>query len=318
MRLIAGTQIFPNPGRKLAIGVLVLGVAVLWLFFGPLGRQPVPDSQEEFHALAVDLIEAAEKSGRGYSENPDFLHLTGEILPEANLLADALVRLADVNGDPDAQIRRAFAALGRGDARPAANILAPIAAGMQAAAEASESESDRRLAFDIASVGYADYGALLRLYDRNSALAAFRNSARLAVDPVEGWLRFGHIAVHLRALDSASFGYEQVLDRIDPFEDWEATAMALGGLGFVSLTRGDIDRAIAFQHEAVRMTEMLGQGPRIAAVYGQLGVIQLAARDFEMAAVSLAKALRIEQELGRTDGVAWVREKLALLENAGQ
>ena len=302
--------------------VALLAVAAFWLVLRPAGPHPIPETQDEFRALASDLIAAAEKNGLGSPDNPDFLRLTEEDGRAAGLLAGVLGRLAGMRRDNEADIRHAFTALARGDPDPAGDILARRAFELEAASArfgaAGEDEGARMDAFGEASLAFAEQGALMRLYDRDAALSAYRKAAQLAVDPVDGWMRFGHVAVHLGALDEASYAYGQVLGLIDPFEDWQATAMALGGLGFVSLSRGDLDRAVAFQHEAVRMTEMSGAKPRVAAVYAQLGLIQLAAGDLETAAASFDKALRLEQELGRADAIAWVRGKLALLDRARQ
>lgn len=315
-------------GRRngsLRLLVLVVGLAlVVFLFFRGLDFDDplsLPDNEESARVLAAELIASIAATPSAGGDNPELLRLVGNQWSQVRRLADALTGLADQVGDDRDRVRRAFAALGRGDPAPAVTMLGERAAQLKDRLAAYDGVPDAEIAigadqvaaFAAASEAVGHHGALLRLVDRDAALAAFREQARLANDPADGWMAYGHIALHMGALEEAFDAYDRAVTLVDPYEDRALTALAMGTFALVGVARGDLNSASAFQYEAIRMAEELEDAPRVAVAYSHLGMIQLAAGDIERAAISFAVALEIETGLGRGPGIARAHRDLAVV-----
>ncbi len=81
-------------------------------------------------------------------------------------------------------------------------------------------------------------------------------------------------------------------------------AVALGDLGVVYRTRGDLNRAEQMHRQALQLDEKLGSLQGMANQYVNLGIVYATRGDLGQAEHMFRKALEIDENLGRLDGVA--------------
>ncbi|MEM7525785.1 MAG: tetratricopeptide repeat protein, partial [Pseudomonadota bacterium] len=134
-----------------------------------------------------------------------------------------------------------------GDTEPAQRILLNV----QRAREAEGRES-------LAAAEAARHrGALAFVYDTEAALNAYREATELDPTNFRGWSQLGHLQRRIGALNAAAESYERALSISDAASDAALRAIALGNLGLVAQTRGDLDAAEDFHRRSLALDEEL-------------------------------------------------------------
>ncbi|MEM9065484.1 MAG: tetratricopeptide repeat protein [Planctomycetota bacterium] len=113
--------------------------------------------------------------------------------------------------------------------------------------------------------------------------------------------KLGHVYRRKGELSLAEAQYRELLER-DPSPS--VRAAALGNLGLIYETRGDLDRAEEAHEKSLALNEELGRKEGMAANYGNLGLIYLTRGDLDRAKEAHERALALNKELGRKEGMA--------------
>jgi len=93
-------------------------------------------------------------------------------------------------------------------------------------------------------------------------------------------------------------------------------AVALGNLGVVYQTRGELDRAEEMHREALKINERLGRAEGVAGNYGNLGNIYAIRGEFNQAEQWYRKGLQIDEKIGRFEGLAGGYANLGTIHSA--
>ncbi|MCI5227638.1 MAG: tetratricopeptide repeat protein [Candidatus Electrothrix sp. AX2] len=75
------------------------------------------------------------------------------------------------------------------------------------------------------------------------ALVHYRKAVQLDPDNAEGWNQLGNLLLRTGKLAQAEEAFHKVLALAEAHQDQEKQAMALGNLGLVHETRGELDKA---------------------------------------------------------------------------
>lgn len=309
---------------KTATGVAAFSAAAVFaalfavFFYGPVSVYPiaiylgggahlVPAEWAEARALSRRLLDQADGQGIEFGNHSGLARLSG---PEYRLeiqLTGALKRLALADAYTPQRVRRAFAGLSKGDARRAEILLGDLAADLTAKLETYDRVYDpdlqedggRRDAYHAATMATADFAVILRLNgQKERALRAYRAAAQINPDRQVGWLIYGHAALDLGAPDEAFDAYERVLDQADIYADRSMTALVMGAMALVSIAQDNLADASAFQHEAIRLDDEVGDRARVAIGLLHLGKIHELAGDIGIAITAYRSALDLQVELG--------------------
>jgi len=112
--------------------------------------------------------------------------------------------------------------------------------------------------------------------------------------------------VNIRWLKSA-------LDAARHLGNRESEAMALGNLGILYQTRGDLDRAEEMYRKSLELSEALGRKEGMANQYGNLGNLYQTRGELDRAEEMYRKCLVIEEALRRKEGMANAYGNLGIL-----
>ncbi len=89
--------------------------------------------------------------------------------------------------------------------------------------------------------------------------------------------------------------------------------MALGNLGLVHRTRGDLDCAEEMHMKSLEIHEALGRREGMASQYGNLGLVYQTRGDLDRAEEMFEKSLALDEALGRREGMANAYGNLGLV-----
>ena len=103
-------------------------------------------------------------------------------------------------------------------------------------------------------------------------------------------------------LDAAQASYQRLLELAPEDAGWRA--IALGNLGNIAYTRGDLDEAERLYREALEIFSTLGSLKGQAAVPGNLGIIAWTRGDLDEAERLFNEALELNRKLGSLEGQA--------------
>ena len=156
-------------------------------------------------------------------------------------------------------------------------------------------------------------GALYFLHDTQNAVSAYEEAVTLDPDDPDGWNQLGAMRYRLGQLDAAVQAYDRVQHLGNAAEDKTVIAVALGNLGLIYHTRGDLEKAEKYQLKSLALNEELGRTEGMASAYGNLGLIYRRRGDLEKAEEYLLNSLALNEELGRTEGIAIQHANLAQL-----
>lgn len=320
----------PRYRGLLTVTVLAAVALLAALFLAPLsiylggGGYLIPGNSAATHALSTELVARARDQGLPLGHHPDLWRLIRPAQGLESQLAMALTRLAAADMDVPKPVRLAFSQLAKGDLTRAEALLGDRASAFKAALNAYNPIYDPDLkdnggrsdAYFSAATAAADYGVILWLGGHlEKALNAYRGAAQLDPDRLRGWLTYGHVALNIGAPEEAFDAYERVLDQADIYADRSLTALVMGAMALVSITQDNLIDASAFQHEAIRLDDAVGDLARVAVGLMHLGMIHELAGDAKIAETSYGSALQLWTELGEDANAAEIRERLRFLRN---
>lgn len=90
-------------------------------------------------------------------------------------------------------------------------------------------------------------------------------------------------------------------------QDRLGEAVALGNLGIVYQTRGELDRAIEFYEKALAINQELGRKQGMATDYGNLGNVYYSRGDLSHAIDYWKQSLALFTQLGAKDRIVLVQ-----------
>ncbi len=190
-----------------------------------------------------------------------------------------------------------------GDTEGAADSLMALAEDQRAAREATTADEVDTL---------KDAGALYFANNTEAALNAYERAAALAPDDPGIQNQLGHLYQRVGRLDNAIAAYTKVLEAAGAKDKrWET--VALGNLGNVAYTRGDLSGAEAYHTRALALHEELGRKQGVASALTNLGVVAKTRGDLSGAEAYHTRVLALYEELGRKEGVAIALANLGLL-----
>ena len=166
---------------------------------------------------------------------------------------------------------------------------------------------------EAAAAAARHLGALYFLHDTQNAVSAYEEAVTLDPDDPDGWNQLGAMRYRLGQLDAAVQAYDRVQHLGNAVEDKTVIAVALGNLGLIYHTRGDLEKAEKYQLKSLALNEELGRTEGMASAYGNLGLIYRRRGDLEKAEEYLLNSLALNEELGRTEGIAIQHANLAQL-----
>ncbi len=97
----------------------------------------------------------------------------------------------------------------------------------------------------------------------------------------------------------------------------ESEAMALGNLGILYMTRGDLDRAEEMYRKSMELDEALGRKEGMASQYGNLGNLYQIRGEIDRAEEMYRKSLELFREVGAAPQIERVEQWLADLREDG-
>ncbi len=198
-------------------------------------------------------------------------------------LTEAITALSKT-GAPAASINAALQALQQGDTAKAQAIFAEVLRkGKQSNKEAAAAA--RHL------------GALAYDGDTKAALAAYQKAVELAPDNAAGWTWLGHLLHRTGKRAQAEAAYRKVLALGEAHQDKEEQAMALGNLGIVHLTRGELNKAEEMCRKSLALYEALGRKEGMAGNYANLGSVYKQRGNLDQAEELWKKSLSLFQEI---------------------
>ncbi|MEM6853313.1 MAG: tetratricopeptide repeat protein [Planctomycetota bacterium] len=224
--------------------------------------------------------------------------------PENNVLESALTRIAQ---DAERGVEAARRAIEDKSPQEAGDYFTDKLAALDEAKQAVAkriAEEEVQLSREAAEVLYRTG----RIAEAEQALQRI-----LAHDPddLDATNRLGHID-HLRGdLKSAIARYRQILELSD--NNSSSQAAALGNLGLIAKTRGDLKDAEKLLSESLDINRKLGRLEHQATQLGNLGVITKLRGHLEDAEKFHREALTINRELGILEGQAVQLANLGLI-----
>nr|VFK61418.1 MAG: TPR repeat-containing protein [Candidatus Kentron sp. UNK]VFK69124.1 MAG: TPR repeat-containing protein [Candidatus Kentron sp. UNK] len=178
-------------------------------------------------------------------------------------LTSAIEELRDFDA-PDRKRRAAAeAALARGD-----TTLADVLFAEEEQAEAGKSRTHSKKAAAAAR----HRGAIAFLHDTHAALAHYQRAAEHDPEDAIAWNQIGHLQYRLGKLAAAEEAYERVRT-LGETGNRQATAVALGNLGLIAQTRGELAKAEEYHRRALAIAEELGHKEYMAANLSNLGLL---------------------------------------------
>ncbi|MEZ5955314.1 MAG: tetratricopeptide repeat protein [Hyphomonas sp.] len=205
------------------------------------------------------------------------------------------------------------AALGLGELAPAATerVLTGDESGFdelealaqQKTSAARQAEAEAADKSRAAARIWIEIGDLAYLNHTHRALAAYRAARDLDAGNTYAWNRAGLLDVRLGNLDDARQAFQHVLDTAGA-SDKTVEAAALGNLGLIAMTRGDLDAAEDFYTRALALDEALGNKEGMATNLGNLGLIARTRGNLDAAEDFHTRALALDEALGRKEGMA--------------
>ena len=241
---------------------------------------------------------------------------------QINALRESIEQLTTKLAEAPAKERpylvTAFAALTQGDSL--------------AAEEAFERELEaRRQAREEETHGMAEAArnvanlALLR--DVRKAVAFYRKALEAVPQDPESWRLLGYALIVLGDLKGAEAAMKASLHAAVPLGDWWGEIAAQGGLGDVTLLRGNLDAAKEAYTACLAITKRLAESDRsntqwqrgLSVSYGKLGDVAVAQGRLEAAVQRYGEGLVITKRLAESDrsNTQWQRDLSISYERLG-
>ena len=151
---------------------------------------------------------------------------------------------------------------------------------------------------------YLGRGAVSYYSDTQGALAAYTRVTELDRSHMDGHNQRGHLLNRLGNLAAAQQAFERVLYLADANNDLGNQAVALGNLGTVAQTRGDLDDAEQLSTKALELNKELEDKEGMASNYGNLGIVARTRGDLDDAEQFYTQALELYKELEDKKGMA--------------
>ena len=173
------------------------------------------------------------------------------------------------------------------------------------ASPAGEPETDKQLTEPSPRADVAEAERLASEGRLTEAETIFAKAITGGSDP-NAFNRYGHFLRRVGRLAQAEVMYERVLElAVEHGQEWRA--IALGGIGRISRSRGDLDKAIAAHGEAIEIQDQHGGQKDLrfmAGEYGQLGWLHQMRGDLERSEELHLKSLQIQDQLRNDKGRA--------------
>ena len=160
---------------------------------------------------------------------------------------------------------------------------------------------------------YLGRGTVSYMNDPRGALAAYTRVTQLSPDHKEAHNYCGILHHRLGNLKEAQAEYDTVLALAEAEKDDVAKAAALGNLGKIVATRGDLTAAEGYYQKSLKLDQELGHKEGMAADYTNLGNLSQIRGDLAAAERYYEQALKLNQELGRKEGMAKNYTNLGIL-----
>jgi len=104
-------------------------------------------------------------------------------------------------------------------------------------------------------------------------------------------------------LEQALYAWNHLLERTkDKDKEWET--IAKGNIGNVYRIKGELDNALEYHGNALKLNEELGSKEGMAADLGNIGNVYQIKGELDKALGYYGKALKLDEELGRKEGMA--------------
>lgn len=149
---------------------------------------------------------------------------------------------------------------------------------------------------------FKEAGALAFNSDSERALRNYEAALALAPNDAEVVNQLGNLYYRLGRLDEAEAAYRSLRDASDG--DDVLRAIALGNLGLVSFTRGDLEAAEDLHTQALALNETMGRVEGQAVTLGNLGNVARARNNLDAAHDFQTRSLALNEQLGNLEGQA--------------
>lgn len=146
--------------------------------------------------------------------------------------------------------------------------------------------------------------------DPRGALAAYTRVTQLSPDHKEAHNYCGILHHRLRNLKEAQAEYDTVLALTEAEKDDVAKAAALGNLGKILATRGDLTAAEGYYQKSLKLDQELGHKEGMPADYTNLGILADTRGDLAAARAFWVQARDLYAEIGMPHMVEKVQESL--------
>ena len=160
---------------------------------------------------------------------------------------------------------------------------------------------------------YLGRGAVSYMNDPRGALAAYTRVTQLSPDHKEAHNYCGILHHRLGNLKEAQAEYDTVLALAEAEKDDVAKAAALGNLGKIVATRGDLTAAEGYFAQSLKLEKELGRKEGMAANYNNLGILAKTRGDLAAAEAYHEQSLKLNQKLGSKEGMAKNYTNLGIL-----
>ncbi|MFT4557068.1 MAG: tetratricopeptide (TPR) repeat protein [Planctomycetaceae bacterium] len=279
--------------RRLAMigGAVTIVVALIPVVVGLLKDDPPPPPVGVDQETLVELMKPV--LGQSSAEG------TEQLKDELRAAFERTLRGAEAG---DARAKEAIEAIRRsGDT---AKLLAVLEHEADQKLAASVDEDFLELCREIAAVAFlrGDIDAALVRVE----LVLMARPDDLYALTMRGWIHHLH-----GELDDAIRCHKTILELTS--NDNPFYACALGNLGIVYDTLGDLDRAEKMFVKALKIDEGLGRKEGMATAYGNLGIVYKTRGELGRAEQMHLKALEIDKKLGNMKGVARHSGNLAVV-----
>jgi tetratricopeptide (TPR) repeat protein len=114
----------------------------------------------------------------------------------------------------------------------------------------------------------------------------------------------GTIFYYLGELDEALEFYENALKLAKELKMKENMAIELGNIGNVYISKGDLDKALEYHEKALKMEGELGRKEKTADVLGHIGIVYGTKSELDKALEYFTKSLELYVEIGIAGGMA--------------
>jgi tetratricopeptide (TPR) repeat protein len=114
----------------------------------------------------------------------------------------------------------------------------------------------------------------------------------------------GVIFYHLGELEKALEYYEQALKLHEELGRKEGMAANYGNMGLVYWIKGELEKALEYYERALELDEELGRKEGMAIQFGNIGIVYQFKGELEKALEYYERALELDEELGRKEGIA--------------